>query len=214
MSDTAISVLTPTVRPRGLKRVQQSLEDQTFQDFEWLVEVGLRNTEGSDLNAAYNRMLRRAKGELVVSVQDYIKIPVDGLERFWEAYRNESAFYTAPVGKVQDVGGEPEFDWREVPEADCNWQRWEIDYGAAPLDALKYIGGFDERLDECWGFDNVNVGFRAHREGYDFYNLPDNKAVAWDHDEFLDHPHRDKRNPDLHQELLDDIKANGFDSQL
>lgn len=185
-----------------------------MQDFEWLVEVGLTNTEGSDLNAAYNRMIRRAQGELVVSVQDYIKIPEDGLEKFWQAHKEDEKFYTAPVGKVPNERADPYWDWRNHQEGDVNWKQWEIDYGAAPFEALKDIGGFDERLDECWGFDNVNVGLRAKLAGYEFGNVSDNKAVAIDHDFHMDHPHRDKRNPDLHNRLLNDIRRNGFDSQL
>jgi len=206
--------MTPTIRPKGLKRVQESLENQTFDNFEWLVEVGLTNTDGSDLNAAYNRMIRRAEGELVVSVQDYIKIPEDGLERFWRAYKENEKFYTAPVGKIVYEDGEPSWDWRESSTASVDWRKWEIDYGAAPLEVLKDIGGFDERLDHCWGFDNVNVGLRAKQAGYEFDHLPDNKAIAIDHDANMKHPHRDKRNPGLHKRLLNNIRRNGFDSQL
>jgi hypothetical protein len=68
-----ISVLTPSIRPQGLAITQQCLTEQTFTDFEWLTEIGLPN-RGHDLNSAYNRMLKRANGELVVSLQDYIKV--------------------------------------------------------------------------------------------------------------------------------------------
>src|ERR1035437_8527622 len=81
-----ISVITPSIRCEGLKIVQQSLEKQTFQDFEWLTEIGIPG-RGHDLNAAYNRMLRRAKGELIVSLQDFIKAPPQYLQKFWDAYQ-------------------------------------------------------------------------------------------------------------------------------
>lgn len=209
-----ITVMTPSIRPNGLERVQKSLEQQTFTEFEWLTEVGLTNTEGSDLNKAYNRMIRRAEGELMVSVQDYTKVPDDGLERFWKAHEQKPAFYTAPSGLIAKEGDRPKWDWRESTDADCNWMSWEIDYGSAPLDALREIGGFDERLDDCWGFDNVNVGFRADRAGYEFFHLPENKAITINHDLHMEHPHRNKRNPRLHERLLADIKNNGFNNNL
>ena len=32
-----ISVITPSIRPEGLKILQECLAQQTFKDFEWLV---------------------------------------------------------------------------------------------------------------------------------------------------------------------------------
>lgn len=200
-----LSILTPSIRPEGLKVVQECLQQQTFTDFEWFVEIGLP-AKGNDLNAAYNRMLRRATGELVVSYQDWIQIPDDGLQKFWEAYQeNKRTFFTAPVGKTTDWK-KVVYDWRESPDAAMDWQRWEIDWGAAPLAALKEIGGFDESLDAYWSFDNVNVGLRASLAGYEFKNLHENKAIAYDHDAVSEHPFRDKYNPSFHNERLEDIR--------
>lgn len=197
-----ISVITPTIRPGGLAQVWDSLSKQTFQDFEWLVEIGIPGRP-HDLNAAYNRMLRRAKGDLIVSAQDYLELPPDGLERFWEVH-DGNTFMTAPVGKVFNAYGdeEPAWDWRIHPDANMTWNQWEIDWGAAPLLALKRIGGFDEELDGHWSSDNVNVGYRAFREGYLFKHLPDNRAVALDHDRFMKHPFRDGYDPKFNNERM------------
>lgn len=191
-----ISVLTPTIRPAGLEIVRKGLMAQTFQDFEWLVEIGYGN---HDLNAAYNRMLRRAKGELVVSVQDFIKFPPDYLQKWWNAYQEyQDTFMTAPVGKVDNLeySGAIRWDWRAYRMNDtdtvreCDWRCWEIDSGAAPLNILKEIGGFDEAIDGHWSSDNVNVGCRAHIAGYTFKCIFDNPCVAFDHDSVLPHPFR------------------------
>lgn len=159
-----------------------------------------------DFNKAMNRMLRRAQGELVVSVQDYIDIEPTGLEQFWTAHRKNPGFYTAPVGKMVDDG--VKWDWRKHREYECTWNEWEIDYGSAPLAALKDIGGFDETLDDYWGFDNVNVGYRAFVRGYKFYNLQKNVAHAVDHDSFMVHPFRELRNPQFHNERLQGFTRN------
>ncbi len=199
-----ISVITPSIRPEGLKVVQDCLKEQTLTDFEWLTEIGLGTKH--DLNAAFNRMLRRAQGELVVFYQDYIKIEKDGLQKFWDAYQeNKNTFFTAPVGKTTNWT-EIKWDWRESSDGKADWLRWEIDWGAAPLSALIDIGGFDEALDEYWSFDNVNTGFRANLKGYQFANLPSNKAVAYDHDKHIEHPFRKAYNPDFHNQRLRDIE--------
>lgn len=191
-----ISVLTPSIRPAGLEITKKCLEEQTFQDFEWLVEIGHGK---HDLNAAYNRMLRRAKGELVVSLQDYIKVPPNYLQNWWDVYqKNPGTFMTAPVGKVDNLEytGNANWDWRAARMndhdtiRDCEWNCWEIDSGAAPLAALKQIGGFDEALDGSWSSDNVNVGKRAQLAGYKFKCLFSNPALAYDHDAFISHPFR------------------------
>lgn len=188
-----ISVITPTIRPEGLKIMQECLARQTLKDFEWLVEVGM--TDKSDLNAALNRMIRRARGELLVFYQDFIGIHPDGLKRFWEAHQMIEAFYTAPVNS----------DWRSQPENQkkkLDFMQWEIDWGACPKKAIVDIGGFDETLDEFWGFDNVNVGLRATIKGYAILCI-NNPATAEVHPEA---PMKKNRNPEYHNRRLDEIR--------
>jgi len=180
---------------------ERTLKGQTFKDFEWLNEL---NTSGKvDFNQAMNRMLRKAKGELIVSLQDYIEINPDGLKNFWEAYqKNKKTVFTAPVAKNR---GTIEWDWR-IHKTDCDWQQWEIDWGATPLSAIQEVGGFDERLDEYWGFDNVNLGLRLNMAGYKVLCLPENRAWAFDHDAHEEHPFRKLINPDFHNQRLDEIR--------
>lgn len=192
-----ISVVTPSIRPLGLDIVRTGLLTQTFKDFEWLTEI---NTSGKhDLNAAYNRMLKRAQGKLIVSLQDYILIKPDYLQKWWEAYKTfPDTFMTAPVGKVDNLNYSlpAQWDWRAWKNdkraniRECNWDCWEIDSGCAPLKCLKAIGGFDEALDGHWSADNVNVGCRAQLAGYEFKCLFNNPALAYDHDAFISHPFR------------------------
>lgn len=201
MEEIKISVVTPSIRPNGLERVRDSLLQQTFKNFEWLVEINW--TGETDFNEAMNRMIGRARGELIVSIQDYIAIRADGLQRFWDAYVEKPGFYTAPVGKIMTEGEVPRWDWRVHKNGPIAWSEWEICYGAAPRKALIEIGGFDEILDSAWGFDNVNTAYRAHLAGYEFFCLHDNESVAIDHDAFMAHPLKHRRDPELHQRRLD-----------
>lgn len=199
-----ISVLTPTIRAEGLVVLAKSLKKQTFKDFEWLIEVNISDKQ--DFNQAMNKMLRRSKGQLIVSIQDFIQVPEDGLEKFWQSYCDyPNTFFTAPVGKTENWK-DIEYDWRIDRDWDCNWMEWEIDYGCAPLQALKIIGGFDEELDQQWGFDNVNVGLRAELEGYKFANLKDNVAIAYDHNKSMEHPFLSKRDSEFHNYRLNEFR--------
>lgn len=194
-----ISVLTPTIRPDGLKIMQECLKKQTFQEFEWLVEVGIPG-KGHDLNAAFNRMLRRAKGDLIVFYEDHTKIMDDGLERFWKAHQEHpNTFFTAPLGKVDNWSDKPRWDWRSYKQresqtdyTDCVPRAWEADWACAPKSALFKVGGFDEELDTHWSGDNVSVALRAEMQGFKFKCLFTNPAIAWDHDNHQKHPFREK----------------------
>lgn len=193
-----ITAVTPTIRPAGLEHVARGLREQTFQDFEWLVDVNY--TGKVDFNQAMNRLIYRAEGDLIVSIQDYITITPTTLATFWELHREHPAFYTAPVIK------EGKEDWRVKGVGKCDWTDWEIDLGSAPRKALVEIGGFDEELDQYWGFDNVNVGLRADMAGWDI--ICTNKAAghAFDHDAVMAHPFRELRNPTFHNARLDQIR--------
>lgn len=195
----SIDVITPSIRPKYLSLTQQTLEEQTYQNFQWHVEIGLPNKNGHDLNKAYNRLLRRCTGDVVVFLQDAISIPSDALQRLSEI----SEFVTCPVGKVKEWSDDPKYDWRENTEK-ADWRKWEIDFGAAPLEALKQTGGFDEEMDGIWSGDNLLVGYRAHKLGYTFRCLPDIKAVAVDHDAHEEHPFRRFYYPEEYQKRMNE----------
>lgn len=203
-----ISIITPSIRPKGLEITQKFLSEQTFTDFEWLVELSIPE-RGHDLNAAYNRAIKRAKGELIVSLQDWIKVTPMYLEKFWNAYKEyPKTFFTAPVGKTND----PEYkenarwDWRAYSDARPLWNCWEIDSGACPKDALYEVGGFDEELDGKWSADNVSVAWRAYLKGYKFMNLFNNPSIAFDHDAFTEHPFRKDFDPSLNNQRMREVE--------
>ena len=202
-----ISVLTPSIRPAGLEILQKSLKNQSFKDFEWIQDIGLGDKH--DLNQAWNRMLKRAKGELIVFYQDYIKIEPDGLQKFWDAYQaNPKTMFTAPVGKSQNLNfTEPKWDWRQLKIGEIDYLHCEMDWGACPIQALKEIGGFDEELDNHWSMDNISVCKRADMLGWKFMNI-DNPAIAYDHDAFIEHPFLKDYKPVFSNLRMEEYKDN------
>lgn len=198
-----ISVVTPTIRPESLKITADSLKEQTFDrnEFEWLVDINI--TGEHDLNASFNRLIKRSSGELIVFLEDFTRIPPEGLEKMWKAYQdNPNTLFTAPLGKVDVFGESPRWDWRAMKQdptqgdyTDCRWQTCELDWGAIPRKILYEIGGFDEELDKWWSTDNVSVGLRADLKGYKFKCVFTNPAIAIDHDKIIAHPFRSRFNP-------------------
>jgi hypothetical protein len=194
-----VTIVTPSIRPEGLVPVMNSLERQTNQDFEWLVEVGMP-WKGHDLNAAMNRMLKRAAGEVVISIQDYISVPPETVAKALELYAQyPQGFTTFPMGKIQP-NGDIKFDWR----AGGDYRRiagyeWETDFAMAPLDMFKAIGGYDEAYDAGWSWDNASVGVRAELAGFVPSCYPALKGIGIDHDAVIQHPFRGKNeNGKLH----------------
>lgn len=177
-----ITVITPSIRPQYLDITQKCLESQTFQDFEWIVEVGLPG-RGFTLPRDMNRMLARAKGDIIVSLQDCISIPPDALERV-AALNFDHTAYTFPIGK------EGTFDWRMGAERDITPNEWEIDLAAAPRNLFYDVGGFDEAFCNGWSWENVEIAWRAEAAGYSFKVSHAMVGDAIDHDTHIPHPFR------------------------
>jgi len=197
-----VSIITPSIRCKGLEIVQKCLSEQTITDYEWLVEIGI--PPKNDLSAALNRMLKRAKGKWVVMLQDYIKIEPNGLEQFLKV-ADEKKLITGAGGKTTDWE-HIKWDWREVGEfRQIESRQWEGDWAIAPLQAFKEIGGYDEEYDKHWSFDNVELAHRLNKIGYTFWVLPTNKSIHYDHDKFTKHPFRERWSPDFHNNRMREI---------
>ena len=211
-----VSVLSPTIRGlQALRPIEQSLRDQSLQSFEWLLEIGDGRTH--TLNRDFNAMLRRARGELVVIVEDWCWFPPDGLQKFYGAYKSSSGyFFTAPVPKAQsynDLGkrirysGSVVEEWRSARGGMIDWRHFEIDWAAAPLQALKELGGFDTYQDQKWANDNSNLAYRAMKAGWLFWNLKDNPAMGLNHNAIWAHPFRDRHDPEWSEARLREFDA-------
>lgn len=183
-----ISVLTPSIRPKWLTITQESLEAQTYTDFEWITCLGLRN-RGFTLPTDYNRMLQQAKGDIIVSLQDCISIPSDALEKIASLDHNGYA-YTFPIQREDGS-----YDWRKyrkeaTGDASITPNMWEIDFASAPKRLFQAIGGFDEEFSKGFSWDNVEVGWRAAAAGFKFFLSTDTEGISIDHDAREPHPFR------------------------
>lgn len=208
-----ISVIIPTVREVDLN--EKCLKKQTFTDFEVIIARPEGKPEGCvwTFNRDMNTALKKAQGELVVSYQDKIWMHPTGLEKFWEAYKATGQCVSG-VGHIYqslDEYGKPENRVWSDPRMrtdlgtfyECMPNDWELNYACAPLKAFYDIGGFNERMDEYYGMDNVDVALRMDKKGWKFYLDQTNECrglyhernpkwdeLHWMHHGFYEHPDR------------------------
>jgi hypothetical protein len=183
-----ISVLTPSIRPEFLNITQECLEQQTFTDFEWLVEVGLRN-RGFMLPTDLNKMLARAKGDRIVMLQDCISILPNALERINALPNNMITF---PVGQTLKMDEAVEWDWRVDEAGMIPPEAWEADFACAPTEAFFEVGGYDERYNQGWSWDNVEIAYRIRATGRLQYCYPGIRGISLKHDQMRENPFRNK----------------------
>lgn len=131
-------------------------------------------------------MLKRAKGDIILSLQDCISLPTDFLERFSKLPHDKA--YTFPVVKEGQKG-----DWRVHMSGKISSRQWEIDLGSAPMKLFKDVGGFDEAYCGGWSCDNVEIGWRAEAAGWEFECISEMPSTAYDHDAHIEHPFRTKK---------------------
>ena len=198
MGHTLISVISPSIRPRGLETTFNTLQAQIMprSEWEWLPRLSLPGQK-PDLCYQVNQALKEAKGELIVFLQDHIEIEPDALEKCWKKYQEHPDLcYTMPVGKRRDKT--VEWDWRHYwsHRENVPFDHWEIDWGMCPAKAIKDIG-FDERYDSGFGFENVDTAYILEKQGWRFSVDKDTPAVAFDHDAHEPHPYKTNSNASL-----------------
>lgn len=205
-----ISVLTPSIRTQYLGMTQECLEQQTYQDFEWLIEPGFP-ARGFTLPSDFNKMLKRAQGDIIVILQDCITVPATALEEISKLNHNGNG-YTYPVGKKQ-ADKTVKYDWRkykiEATGSELQPANWEIDFGSAPLKMFFDVGGFDEAFNQGWSWENVELAYRASLLGYEFKVSNVTEGVAFDHDKVTKHPFRGVRENNDRRATMSKAMADG-----
>lgn len=190
-----ITVITPTIRKEGLYLVQKALKRQTFKNFEHIIISRLGEPEWYDgkyawtLNREYNRAISVAKGELIVSWQDYTYAKPDALDKFWSHYENDKKTIVSGVGnKYQDetwtvaTWQDPRKRSDQGSYYPCYFSDIEANFASIPRDALYDVGGFDEAMDERYGMDAYSVLDRLNiLGGWEFYLDQTNETFSLEH---------------------------------
>lgn len=221
---TKVSVLTPSIRPKGLEIVKKALDMQTFRDFEWIVGspkktmgIWVEDTYRDgfwSLNRIYNRMIEKAGGRLVVSWQDYTWAGSDALSKFWNMFVGNNKSVVTGVGHKYSDDGWKEIVWRDPRDNGqlgafrCLPIAVEFNYCSIPRKALIDIGGFDEEMDYLgYGMDGISIVQRIEACGdYDFlidqtnrsYSLQHGRHSGWEENNLIHGGYSERR-----QELIE-----------
>ena len=185
----SVSVITPSVRPDGLKLIKKALDRQTFKDYEWLVNHKRYKGGYWGLNRAYNELVRRAKGVLIVSWQDYTFAKPDALQKFYSHYQNNKKVVVGGVGNKYASDDWIVKTWQDPRERDDIGSFYEVypndiefNFCAIPKKGLYEIGGWDEGMDFLgFGMDGISIVHRLDMVGYKFYLDQTNKSFSLEH---------------------------------
>lgn len=187
-----ISVITPSVREEGLEIVKKCLRRQDFEDYEWIVASPFEYKDAIwvkdppkekddfwGLCKAWNKAYSRAKGELIVNIQDMIFFNPDTLSRFWYHYQNNSKALVGAIGhqyKDVDEYGKPQnLVWTDPRwRGDISFQpvppsEMEMTMCSIPRQALLECGGIDEEYDKANGAQEKEMCFRLRELGWEMY---------------------------------------------
>lgn len=183
-----ISVICVTNRPGAAKFLMEQLDKQTFpvEDYEVIIADDSHQTdyiserikwftprqknEGDvwNINKAYNDCLDKVSGELIVFLQDFIWIPANGLQRFWDDYKLH------PDALVTGVGHKAKTKLKGISEVDdrvfgtpglhpANFTFYELNWASCPT---KIAPRFDEDMDTHYGGENQLFAAKSKADVY------------------------------------------------
>jgi hypothetical protein len=227
-----LTVITPTIRKDRLDIVTKSLQRQTLDDFEWLIGSNFDpeipwarwipdNFKGGywTLNRMYNKLVAEAKGEFIVSWQDSIYIPPNGLDTFLaDLLAVPELSIVSGVGdqyKTLDSRGVPSDKvWTDPRRGakntnsfyECTFPDVEWNWCILRKKLFEFVGGFDETLDfKGFGMDGYQFNERLNDlDGHFFldranesYTYRHGRVDNWDDHNNLTNGEYEKRREDL-----------------
>lgn len=203
-----ITVLTPSNRNlQGLRSVEKSLKRQRVNfewiigspekpdldiDFIWIQDPPKKEGDVWVFNKLMNQMVKKASGDLIVSVQDFTEFSPDALEKFSFHYNNNKKSAVSGVGNKYLDKYFFNKVWQDPRERDdqgtfyeTSFDNWEGNFGSIPKQAIQDVGGFDEELDKYFGMDWYSVNYRIQALGAaTFYLDQTNKSYSLTHDRY------------------------------
>jgi glycosyltransferase involved in cell wall biosynthesis len=228
-NDVKVTVFTPSIRKGWWNIMSDNLNKQSYKNFEWIIvddypedrsEVAKEYAKKYNLDIKYlrgkprkkvrtyglcnanNTALDSATGDIMVFLQDFILIPLDGLEQVVTLYkRNPTALQGLPDMYFSIKGDidKTKEDWfdgktdvvdkfirQNVRIANLglrktdNCRDYEQNYGAIPVKVARELGGWWEFYDESLGYDNADIAWRALKTGHEIIIDETNVAICLD----------------------------------
>lgn len=193
-SNKSFCVLTVTKRIDWERMAEDSIERQTIQPNKWIVVTEQNCIIGkipsvvlfapkrkrlSNLNASLNQGLRIVDTDYVIFYQDFIELKEDCFEKLLNL-ADEKTFVTTCTPHYD---GTDDIRYTGVDTGRvCRPEEWEANVAIAPMKMIRELGGFDERLDNGWSWDNVLLAKKAAILGSKFVLDESNRPKLYPHD--------------------------------
>lgn len=171
--------------------VKMCLSRQTLRDFEWIVispfeykkcdiwvpEPKKKEGDYYNLNKAWNAGIKKASGELFVSIVDLLWFSPDTLENLWYHYQLGNKQCIGGIGHQyeREENGRPEgLVWKDPRETNIIFRQippmdFELCLASIPLKAIQDVGGLDEEFDKYAALSEKEMCLRIEQLGYTFW---------------------------------------------
>lgn len=203
--DAARSVERQTIKPHRWIIVQEQLSGVigglTTTGYEIVAYPAPQKTRPSNLNGSLNEGLRHIGIDYVIFYQDFIELQEDCFEKLL-ALADEKTFVTTCTPNY-DGSDDGRYTGTNQPRP-CRPEEWESNVAIAPMRLIREVGGFDERLDNGWAWDNVLLAKKAAMLGAKFICDESNRPKLYPH-EMSSHETLPK-NGALCERILKDIR--------
>jgi hypothetical protein len=136
-------------------------------------------TKLSNLNASLNEGLRHITSDYVIFYQDFIELKEDCFEKLLEN-ADERTWVTTCTPNY-DGSDDTRYTGIDLPRP-CRPEEWEANVSIAPMSAIRELGGFDERLDNGWSWDNALLARKAAMLGAKFICDESNRPKLYPHE--------------------------------
>jgi glycosyltransferase involved in cell wall biosynthesis len=224
-----VSVITITIRSGFWNIMAKNLAAQTYKVHEWIIvddypedrmEIAAKYAKIYNLNIKYlrgdkvmgkyhrpnglsrsnNMGWKAAEGELLVYLQDFIIIPIVGIEMLVDVNRHNPNALVAPVDDywiAKEANKKNKEDWWDGNTDIFDKFSWrnsrvqflglretknpfdfEMNYGLIPKHIIQKLNGWWEFMDEGSGYDNTEIAYRALQAGYKILIDDRNKALC------------------------------------
>jgi hypothetical protein len=232
-----VSVITPTIRPAGLRMVAECLRRQTVLDWEWLIgtpwnmatSVLVESCDGDadrqvtiyaepprfaddlyTLNKTWNLLVKKARSDRLVFLVDWIWFPEDTLEKFL-AYPDDTGVSSVGHHYRDVIENKPEGRWWTDPRTRIGHfgaEHMELACAALTRHRILDVGGFDEDYDRVAGLSEKELCLRMAADGCRFVLDPDIEIRNWTHPkEFPDWDDRYTSACELYQKHVAEIRS-------
>lgn len=215
----SFTVLTVSKRTGWEKGAQKSIRRQTTKPRRWVtvteneLSFDLKlpypitfdapfHATPSNLNKSLNEGLKHIHTDYVIFYQDFIDLPKDCFSKLMKLA--DSRTFVTTCTPNYDGSDDSRYLGVDQPRP-CRPEEWETNVALAPMDMIRALGGFDERLDEGWSWDNVNLAKRAAMLGARFIIDESNRPILLPHEQTS--KLEMELNGDRNERIIEDIRS-------